>query len=94
MFTPEKFPVDWAKDRRLLGGGGEVTGCLKRGTQLHALARVKEIHLRAIGLEMEIYMDDVKEEDKTVRMYITHLLQKYKKHWGLTVLSGKWATKL
>lgn len=46
------------------GGGGEVTGCLKRGTQLHALAPVKEIHLRAIGLEMEIYMDGFKEEDR------------------------------
>lgn len=56
--------MDWGKDTRLLGGGGEVTGCLKRGTQLHALAPVKEIHLRAIGLEMEIYMDEFKEEDR------------------------------
>lgn len=53
----------WGKDTRLLGVGGEVTSCLKRGTQLHALTRVKEIHLRAIGLEMEIYRDDFKEED-------------------------------
>lgn len=52
------------RETRLLIGGRGRSGCLKRGTQLHALTHVKEIHLRAIGLEMEIYMGDFKEEER------------------------------
>lgn len=52
------------KETRLLVEGKEINGCLKRGTQRPALIHVKEIHLRAIGLEMEIYMDGIKEEER------------------------------
>lgn len=47
---------------------------VKRSTTEHT--QVNEIRLRAIGLEMEIYMDDFKEEElqETGQMFISHLL--------------------
>ena len=63
------------------------------GTLLHALTPVKEIHLNAIGLEMEIYMDGFNGGERVRDRQDGHqsLTQNCKQRWRLriTVLSGK-----
>lgn len=59
-----KLPMAGEKKQDFSFEGKEINGCLKRGAQWPTLTHVKEIHLRAIGLEMEISMDGSKDEER------------------------------
>lgn len=84
-------PMDAGKRNRTCAWGKGDTWLPVWGTWLHALTPVKEIHLKAIGLEMEIYMDGFKEEERVRDHQDVHqsFAQICKQHWRLRI-TVKW----
>lgn len=78
------------RETRLLIGGRGRSGCLKRGTQLPARTHMKDIHLRAIGLEMEIHMGDFKEEERVRDSKDVHQSPATKLSTGALRSNAKW----
>lgn len=53
-------------------GLGKETGLVLEGREINGCLFEEEIHLKAIGLEMEMYMDGFNEEE---RVRESHLLK-------------------